>query len=103
MEAAGLIGINNTWLKSIGDVGTYGITDFNLCTSVGFYVVVNEGNTSNAPGGIPYGALLVIGRSDSLVQICFGISTSANANKIAYRGYIANTWTSWRFIYDSNA
>ena len=40
MEAAGLIGINNTWLKSIGDVGTYGITDFNLCTSVGFYVVV---------------------------------------------------------------
>lgn len=69
----GLIGT----FKYEGEVGTYGIKDFNECVKTGFYkVAISGGTISHRPDGIGYGVMFVLNTGTYRLQVVFDLFNS---------------------------
>ncbi|CEQ08658.1 Siphovirus protein of uncharacterised function (DUF859) [[Clostridium] sordellii] len=75
------------------------VTDFNICTSPGIYIVSSGTAIPNSPisSGI-YGTLLVQPRDDELSQL---LVTSTGRIFTRYQGY-DKTWTNWTRVYSTS-
>lgn len=82
----GLIGINDTWLRGMGDK----IESIDKLTS-GIYSI---GEVLNIDGFNDYGLLVVFNSLLYKVQIIFGRYNG----KIAYRFMISSDWDSWNVV-----
>ena len=85
-ELGGLIGINDTWLRGMGDK----IESIDKLTS-GIYSI---GEVLNIDGFNDYGLLVVFNSLLYKVQIIFGRYNG----KIAYRFMISSDWDNWNVV-----
>ena len=85
-DLGGLIGINDTWLRGMGDK----IESIDKLTS-GIYSI---GEVLNIDGFNDYGLLVVFNSLLYKVQIIFGRYNG----KIAYRFMISSDWDSWNVV-----
>lgn len=85
-DLGGLIGINDTWLRGMGDK----IESIDKLTS-GIYSI---GEVLNIDGFNDYGLLVVFNSLLYKVQIIFGRYNG----KIAYRFMISSDWDNWNVV-----
>ena len=76
-QFASVVGGLNGKFKFEGDIGTYGIKDFNEAIETGFYrIVIGDGNIPHRPGNIGYGVMHVLNTGTYRLQVAFDLFTS---------------------------